>query len=357
MDRGLLAAGRACVPRRARTVILRRPAVRSAGWRAISPGGLRTRRRRSPPTRRPSDSCCSGGRELLRAVRSAVPVFVVLDDFHWADAQSVALAQACREVALSRARCWCSSPTEIPIWARIDPLTAVLADLRRCEGVERIGLRGLGAEEVAAMMAAVAGHDLDAEGSALAGGSRPRRGNPFFVGEILRNLSSPGRSCSTRIVAAVEGRSQLRVALPESVREVVEHRSPARRAGPGGADSCGRDRADVRSGVAGEAGRDRARLGCWTRSKPRSPLRCCRVDRPGRAVLFSHALINHTLVRGAGSTRRARIHLRVAEALEELYGAIRTSICGAGAALAAGAMSVDRAEGRRLLAAGRPAGA
>lgn len=42
-------------------------------------------------------------------------------------------------------------------------------------------------------------------------------------------------------------------------------------------------------------------------------------DRVGR-FSFSHALINHTLYEGLGSTRRARMHLRVAEALEELYG-------------------------------------
>ena len=36
---------------------------------------------------------------------------------------------------------------------------------------------------------------------------------------------------------------------------------------------------------------------------------------------FEHALINHTLYQGLGATRRARLHHRVAEAIEELYGA------------------------------------
>jgi tetratricopeptide (TPR) repeat protein len=36
---------------------------------------------------------------------------------------------------------------------------------------------------------------------------------------------------------------------------------------------------------------------------------------------FEHALINHTLYQGLGATRRARIHQRVAEAIEQLYGA------------------------------------
>jgi hypothetical protein len=35
---------------------------------------------------------------------------------------------------------------------------------------------------------------------------------------------------------------------------------------------------------------------------------------------FAHALISHTLYDGLGATRRARMHLQVAEALEDLYG-------------------------------------
>src|SRR4029077_20946520 len=35
---------------------------------------------------------------------------------------------------------------------------------------------------------------------------------------------------------------------------------------------------------------------------------------------FVHALINQTLYEGLGATRRARMHQRVAQALEELYG-------------------------------------
>ena len=35
---------------------------------------------------------------------------------------------------------------------------------------------------------------------------------------------------------------------------------------------------------------------------------------------FVHALINQTLYDGLSATRRARMHHRVAEALEELYG-------------------------------------
>ena len=42
-------------------------------------------------------------------------------------------------------------------------------------------------------------------------------------------------------------------------------------------------------------------------------------DQVGR-FRFAHALINQTLYEGLGATRRARMHQRVAQALEELYG-------------------------------------
>ena len=120
------------------------------------------------------------------------PLFVVLDDFHWADAQSVALL---KHVGRSIVDC----PLTVLVTYRDtdlgtdDPLTAVLADLRRLEGVERISLHGLAVEDVEAMTAAVAGHELDEEGVALAGEiAAETDGNPFFVGEILRNLVGVG---------------------------------------------------------------------------------------------------------------------------------------------------------------------
>ena len=48
-------------------------------------------------------------------------------------------------------------------------------------------------DEVAELVAAAAGHELDADGLALAGGlATETGGNPFFVGEILRNLIESG---------------------------------------------------------------------------------------------------------------------------------------------------------------------
>ena len=259
--------------------------------------------------------------ELLRAVAEAVPLLVVLDDFHWADAQSVALlkhvARSVEHGALQVLVTYRDSDLTTD-----HPLTGALADLYRLQGVQRIALRGLAIDDVAAMTAAAAGHELDAEGVALAGEiAAETDGNPFFVGEILRNLSESG------LVVFDEQRGRWRVdrgsgvALPESVREVVERRVAA---------LGDKTRELLTAAAVIGRGFDLALLARLVEIGEGELLEALEravaasllaesIDRVGR-FSFAHALINHTLYEGLGATRRARMHLQVAEALEDLYG-------------------------------------
>ena len=97
-----------------------------------------------------------------------MPLCVVLDDLHWADAQSLALLKhllrATEQGSLQVIVTYRDSDL-----GKDHPLTAVLADLRSLQGVQRIALHGLGADEVAEIMTAVAGHELEADGIELAG--------------------------------------------------------------------------------------------------------------------------------------------------------------------------------------------
>ena len=89
------------------------------------------------------------------------------------------------------------------------PLSELLADLRREEGVERIALSGLEQDDVVELMEAAAGP--------RAGRDRARRwrrevaretdGNPFFVAEILRHLVESGAHlpAGERALGAVRG--------------------------------------------------------------------------------------------------------------------------------------------------------
>ena len=129
----------------------------------------------------------------LVELAASVPVCLVLDDLHWADGQSVALLKhvvsATESCALQVIVAFRDSDID-----KGHPLGAVLADLRRSEGVERIGLQGLGAAEVSEVMAMAAGHELDADALVLADQiASETDGNPFFVGEVLRSLAESGR--------------------------------------------------------------------------------------------------------------------------------------------------------------------
>ena len=259
--------------------------------------------------------------ELLLAAARSQPLCVVLDDFHWAEGQSVALlkyvAGAVEQGALMVIVTYRDSDL-----TKDHPLTGVLAGLRRTEGVERIRLSGLGPDEVAELVAAAAGHELDADGLALAGGlATETGGNPFFVGEILRNLIESGAITFDETARRWSVDQDAMSGLPESVREVVEHRID--RLGEHGQEALriaaviGRS-FDVEL-LAQLVEMSEVRLLDVLEAAVQASLLRESTELVGRFD-FGHALINHTLYQGLGATRRARLHHRVAEAIEQLYG-------------------------------------
>ena len=74
-------------------------------------------------------------------------------------------------------------------------------------------------------MTTVAGHELEPDGVELAGQiATETDGNPFFVGEILRGLSESGALVFDEDSGRWSIDSSAGIALPESVREVIERR-------------------------------------------------------------------------------------------------------------------------------------
>lgn len=259
--------------------------------------------------------------ELLLAVARSQPLCVVLDDFHWADGQSVTLL---KHVARAVEQC----PLLVIVTYRDSELskehslTGVLADLRRIEGVARIALSGLRADEVAELLAATAGHDLDTDGLELAGSlATETGGNPFFVGEILRSLIESGAIAFDERARRWSIEQAAMTRLPESVREVVEHRID--RLGGHGREALTMAAVIGRSFdvelLAQVVEMNEARLLDQLEAAVQASLLRESTEVVGR-FSFEHALINHTLYQGLGATRRARIHHRVAEALEQMYG-------------------------------------
>ena len=266
---------------------------------------------------------------LLSEVAESVPLCVVLDDLQWADAQSVALLKHLVH-GVARAPLLLIATYRHSDLGKDHPLSPLLADLRRVDGVRRIALHGLAADEVAKLLTALSGHELDEDGIALAVEiAAETDGNPFFVGEILRGLSESGA------LAFDEATGRWRIdrtagpGLPESVREVIERR--VEHLDPQAADTLrlasviGRVfNVDL---IAASSEVEESRLLDHLETAVSASLLSESTERVGE-FSFVHALINQTLYEGLGTTRRARIHHRIAVALEQLGGGERDERLG-----------------------------
>ncbi len=264
---------------------------------------------------------------LLEAIRALLTdtarhgLVVILDDLQWAD---TATLQVLRHLLAGGA-----PPPMLVIvtyrdtdLSRDHPLTPFLADLRREPWVHRAALRGLSDKELLALMEGAAGHEMEADGLALAQALyQETDGNPFFTGELLRHLYENGAIAfdeSGRYVLTVDLAD---APLPGSVRDVVIRR----------VDRLGDDvnRVLTLASVIGRefdlgvldaiADDDEDTLLDLLETATNAALVTEVGELPGR-FRFEHALIQHTLYQDLGATRRQRLHQRIAETLEALVG-------------------------------------
>ena len=251
---------------------------------------------------------------LLSAIAADGPVLLVVDDLHWAARPTLLLL---RHVVRQRAvaRLMVVSTYRDTDLGRGHPLSEALADLRREPDVERVVLRGLDEAEVVEMVSTAAGHELDDEGLQFARAVHAEtEGNPFFVGQVLRHLAETGA------IRIEDGRwvvSDRRGGIPEGVREVIGKRL----------SQLGEDTNDVLS-VAAVIGRqfDSRLLTAASGLDSDRVLDALEEAEASRLVIalpghddsrtFAHALVRSTLYEEIATTRRLRIHRRVAEALE-----------------------------------------
>ena len=258
---------------------------------------------------------------LLEEAGESDPLVLILDDLHWADAPTLSLLRHVVTTGASMRVLVVGTYRDSDL-SHGHPLAALLADLHREQGVERIKLTGLETGDVLALMEAVAGHELDENGRALAQEiARETAGNPFFAGELLRHLAESGAT-----VQEDSGRWQLvgnvqELGLPQSVREVigrrVERLGPDARTALSAAAVIGLDfDLDLLVSVVEF---DASRLLDLLEEAVAASLLQEGGERAGRFT-FTHALVEHTLYEDLGRTRRARLHQQVAEALEELCG-------------------------------------
>ena len=253
--------------------------------------------------------------DLLTSIAADAPVVLVVDDLHWAARPTLLLL---RHVFRHRGsgRMMIVGTYRDTDLARGHPLSEALADLRREPDVERIVLRGLAEAEVVELVASAAGHDLDEDTIRFARDVHTEtEGNPFFVGQVLRHLVETGavRVDDGRWVVSKRGP----VGIPEGVREVIGRRL----------SQLAVETNDVLS-VAAVIGRefdssllieasglDQEEVFDALEEAEGSRLVVPLADRDDRRA-FAHVLVRSTLYEEIPTTRRLRIHRRVAKALE-----------------------------------------
>ncbi|HEY0889466.1 MAG TPA: BTAD domain-containing putative transcriptional regulator, partial [Nocardioides sp.] len=242
--------------------------------------------------------------ETLAAQR---PVVLALEDFHWADQESVELLEyvvttvrSGRLVIVVTVR----DPSELAATAGDD----VVAALARRPGGVRLELTGLTVPAVRELVAGRTGVEVSLD---VAHGLRERtEGNPFYVSELAllygeerRRSGAAGIPVPTSVRAVIERR--LRHLSGEDVDVLVAAAVVGRTFDlPLLAEVTGRSRLElvevldrgVAAGVLDEHG-------------------------VGAEQRFTHALVQETLVLSVGPMRRATLHAQIARALDARHGA------------------------------------
>jgi DNA-binding SARP family transcriptional activator len=252
----------------------------------------------------------------LVAASEAAGLVLVVDDLHWATPPTVAAFDHVLRVVTS-------APTSrvLLLGAYRDtevveehPMRTTLAEAGRRSGAEVLPVDSLTADEVVDLLEERAGHELDAAARRLAQRTHAdTHGNPFFVGEVVRNAIETGA------VRVEDGRwtvdAARALAVPSGVRDVVLGRiqrlTPAatevlRATALVGAEADVDLLAELVGGgidtvLAGSEAALGARLLVET-----AP------DRFG----FTHALVRSTLLDTVSPARRRRLHAQILDVLE-----------------------------------------
>jgi DNA-binding SARP family transcriptional activator/tetratricopeptide (TPR) repeat protein len=247
---------------------------------------------------------------VLRDAARNAPVVLVIEDIHWADHSTLLmLAHLTRTVR--------AVPLLVVGSLRIEEgrdrstLEALLDELRRERRLDEVTLFGLSADQVVELVSA----HLGARAPPALGELLHRRtgGNPLFIEETVRHLREAHPTATTgQLVAAATSE------IPRGVKAVIDRRlarlpNPVRAAVAAG-------------GVAGEAFEldDVVAASGLADDEAVSALDDAVTARlvmdeatPGR-YRFAHALVREAVLGSATATRRAHLHRRLAEAIENL---------------------------------------
>jgi DNA-binding SARP family transcriptional activator len=248
---------------------------------------------------------------LLDELSAETPVLVLIDDLHWADEGTAAILRYAMEarpemrvLVLATQR-----PADVPATG---PTAEALRRLSHGPYVERMPLFGLADPEIAELALGLSGRQL--AGELVRGIRTETAGNPFFILEVVRDLSDSDRTASVLSLAQAE--------VPERVRDVVNLRLARL------------SQATVRlltvAAVIGAefelalleliSDLDDDDLAASLDEGVAAALLTETAEGDSESFSFSHALLRRTLLTRLTRANRRRVHARVADALEVTKG-------------------------------------
>ena len=247
-----------------------------------------------------------GVAEALRRAAAEAPLLVSVDDLHQADGDSLRLFRFLAGALRHEPVLLVGTYRDVEV-RRGHRLAETLAELAREPRVLRVALRGLGAEEIARLVASVV---AEPPGAALVRAlAELTEGNPFFVREMARWLAASGR---------LGEESPRTLTLPQGVRDTLGRRldalSPACNDVLRVAAVIGREFAAPLLGDASGIGAGDLQLQLAEAFAAGVVVEDG--EAPGRYA-FAHALLRQTLYEEIPAPQRVALHRRVADALVE----------------------------------------
>ena len=256
---------------------------------------------------------------FLKNLAQSQSLVIVLDDLHWSDVPSLLLLEfLARQVSESKVLI-IGAYRDIEV-SRQHPLSETLAELSRSPNFRRFVLRGLDSEDVGPFIQSTGGRATGAEDVSpklVEAIYAHTEGNPLFMSEVIRLLGEQG---GLKGFGGVD--APVALGLPPGVLDVIGQRlnrlSPECVGALTFGAVIGRQ---FEFGLLNFLSEGTTELGLLDLIEQALAAQILQeVAGQRERYQFSHALVQQTLLERLSTSRRVRLHARIGEALETLYG-------------------------------------